>query len=93
MAAVFILFILKYRGRPGRFTAMHRPSIRPFRFFQREEIVLREDQPIFFQLPIMIADSIGCCLSFAGTLLRSLCEHLNLLPEVGQQGMISTVNG
>jgi hypothetical protein len=63
---------------------MDRQSIRPFRFFQRDEIVLGEDQPMFFQLPIMTADSTGRSLSLAGTLLRSLCELFNLFPEVGQ---------
>jgi hypothetical protein len=84
MATVFVLFIVKYRRRLGRFTAMDRQSIRPFRFFQRDEIVLGEDQPMFFQLPIMTADSTGRSLSLAGTLLRSLCELFNLFPEVGQ---------
>jgi hypothetical protein len=70
---------------------MGRPSKRPFRFFQREKIVLRQDQPMFFQLPIMIANGTGRTLSLAGALLRSPCELLNLLSEIGQQGTTSTM--
>ena len=68
---------------------MNCQSIGSFRLFQGQEVVLGEDQPIFFQLAVMIAHSSGRCLGLAGTLLRSLGELFDLLPEIDQHGSIS----
>ena len=43
------------------------PRPRPFRFLQREKIVLGEDQPMLFQFHVMITNFVGGSLSFAAT--------------------------
>ena len=63
---------------------MARPRTSPFRFLQREEIVLRQDHPMLFQHAEILTENSGCSFGFIGGILGTQCAFANLLPEFAQ---------
>jgi hypothetical protein len=85
LAVVFGPSILKHRRCGSGFNSMARPRVNPFRFLQREKIVLRQDRPMLFQHPVIFPENGGCSFGFVGAILGTQCAFANLLPEFAQQ--------